>query len=108
MLGSARQTNVYDQISKMQAEISDLTSQLSKFAAREKKHAAGLANSIADTVTDRYNNYSGQISNFADTATDHADAVQSFVMSEVKKHPLRTLVVAGLIGVVFGAMSRSK
>lgn len=108
MLGSARQTNVYDQINKMQAEIGDLTHQLNKFVSREKKHAAGLASSIADSVSNRYSDYSDQISGLAETASEHADTVQKLLMSEIKKHPLRTLAVAGLIGVVFGAMSRSR
>ena len=108
MLGSARQTNVYDQISRMQAEITDLTSQLRKFGAREKKLATGLASNIADTVGSRYDDYSSQINALADKAGDQADAVQSFVMGELKRHPLRTLAVAGLLGVVFGALSRGR
>lgn len=105
MLRAAKDINLSDQIDRMQSEISNLTSQLSAYVAREGKTVNGIANKLVDNVSSKVNDYSGQV---GDLTHEQLDGLQRFLTVEVKRHPLRTLAIAGIAGLVIGAMSRSR
>ena len=108
MLRAARDINVNDQISRMQSQISSLTSQLGGFIDRERGHAGTVANRLVDTLNSKVSDYSGQFGDLADSASERMDGLQKFLTVEVKHRPLRTLAIAGVIGILLGAMSRGR
>lgn len=108
MLGSAKTTSVSRQLDRLQAQVMDLNDQLSRYAGREKKHVGRLAGRVADTVSARYDDYGRQLADFGETANDQIQWAGKQLKGEMKHHPFRALVVAALIGVALGALSRSR
>ena len=108
MLRAAKDINVSDQINRMQSEISNLTSQLSTYVTREGRNVNGMASKLVDNLNSKVNDYSGQIGDLTDTASEQLDGLQRFLTVEVKRHPLRTLAIAGIAGLIIGAVSRSR
>ena len=108
MLGTARDTNIAKQVNRLQSDISDLTSQIGAFVSKERDQAGGAANKFLSEVNSRVSDYGSQLSDIADRANDQMDGLQRFMTTEVKRHPLRTLAIVGVAGLILGAMTRGK
>jgi len=106
MLGSAKSSSLARQIDRLQAEVSDLGDQLSRYST--KKHARKLARRAGDHISARYDDYSQQLSEFGDAAGEHLHRAGKHLEGEVRFHPFRALLVAALVGVAVGALSRAR